>query len=161
MYYKPNEIDEAQSKLNLEKENFDKSLDEEHQKKIKAIGEAFKLFKEANLPVFMFAEHEASNSKGEKVMVQYNNLREISLLRSGDVEIPRLTKKFARSVCNFICSFIDMFLKQREITAPIKSYPSLFFELYDILDVSDMETLCKSERFFEKSLRGYMNANNN
>lgn len=153
MYYTPDEIDEAQAKLNLEKENFDNSLDEDHKKKVKAIGEAFKLFEEANLPVFLFAEHEVMNSNGEKVMVQYNNMREISLSREGNIEIVRLTKKFAESVLGFISSFIFGFLQKRGLLVPINLLPVAYFDLYDNLNTESLDSVRKSEEEFTERLR--------
>lgn len=161
MYYPPDEIDEAQARINLEKENFDKSLGEEHQNKIKAIGEAFSLFKKANLPVILFAEHETSNSKRERVMVQYNNFREISLLREGDIEIPRFTKKFAASVRGFIWAFIYNFLKDRGLMTPINLLPVAYFDLYENLNTESLESVRKSEKEFCEKLRNKANIANN
>lgn len=161
MFYPPEEIDEAQARVNEEKEKFDNSLDEEHRNKIKAIGEAFKLFSEANLPVFLFAEHEAISSNGEKVMLQYNNLREISLSREGDIEIPRLTKKFAKSIYNFICAFIFPFLRQKGIGVPVSFLPAVYFDLYNNLDTKDLSSLKKSEEEFYKKMKEQTNASKN
>lgn len=153
MYYTPDEIDEAQSKLNLEKENFDNSLDEDHKKKVKAIGDAFKLFEEANLPVFLFAEHEVMNSNGEKVMVQYNNMRDISLSREGNIEIARLTKKFAKSLFGFINFFIFGFLQKRGLLVPINLLPVAYFDLYENLNTESLDSVRKSEEEFTERLR--------
>lgn len=161
MYYPPDEIDEAQARINLEKENFDKSLDEEHQNKIKAIGEAFSLFKKVNLPVILFAEHESLNSKGERVMVQYNNFREISLSRDGDIEVTRLIKKFAASVKNFINSFIYMFLRKIGVGLPINLLPVAYFDLYENLNTESLESVRKSEKEFCEKLRNKANIVNN
>jgi len=152
-FFKPEEIEEAQKKINEANDAFNQSRGEEHQKKIRAIQQALKLFNEANLPVLLFADHEAASANGQSVMVQYNNIREICLKKDGDIEASRFMKKVAYSISSFINGFIYQFLVSRRLMAPKNLFPVLFFELFSDLDPATLDSVKKSEDEFTEKMR--------
>ena len=158
-FYKPEEIDNAQEKINSLNDKFNETLGKDHKKKIKAIMEAFSLFKEAGLPVILFAQHRAINSEGKEVMVQYNNFREISLANESSQGEPaivfavRFMKNFALSAYGFIYGFVSRLLAEKKILASESHFPAIYFGLYSYLDTTDLNTIKASEDEFVNKLK--------
>jgi len=142
------EFDKVQLEINKKNDAFNESLDDNHKKKIKAIGEALALFKEVGLPVEIFAYHEHHSSKGKKVAVMYNNIRDLNLSTEDRCSF---YKELARSVFFWCIGFIERVLYRFGRVIPVDKRWLLinyYFEYYADLDVTSELSIEESELRF-------------